>query len=165
MAQWILKANVKVVPRRTYRPLHTDEIHSEQEKKKREVFDTLIETRWGSSFKPPVNQENDAYAPYEDDEEEARYMPDIEEVVDSTGKSLDQQPVYDKIINVEVSLQQDEQLVIGKVKRRVLGPDGHVVGKYDNDQKLNSIVYEVGFPDGQVKDYAANIIAENIAVY
>eukprot|EP00957_Ditylum_brightwellii_P206322 15347828-Ditylum_brightwellii.AAC.1 len=70
MAQWVLKANGKVVPRRTCSPLHTDEIHSEQEKKKREVFDALIETRWGSSFKLPVNQEDDVYDPYEDDEEE-----------------------------------------------------------------------------------------------
>jgi hypothetical protein len=27
---------------------------------------------------------------------------------------------------------------------------------------LNSMVYEVEFPDGQIKDYAANVIAENI---
>eukprot|EP00957_Ditylum_brightwellii_P097231 7405187-Ditylum_brightwellii.AAC.1 len=36
MAQWVLKANGKVVPRRTCRLLHTDETHSEQEKKQRE---------------------------------------------------------------------------------------------------------------------------------
>eukprot|EP00957_Ditylum_brightwellii_P042430 3212845-Ditylum_brightwellii.AAC.1 len=60
-------------------------------------------------------------------------MPDIKEVVDLTGKHLDQQPAYDKIINAEVSLQQDEQLVLRKVKRRAFGPDCHIVGKYDND--------------------------------
>jgi hypothetical protein len=27
---------------------------------------------------------------------------------------------------------------------------------------LNSIIYEVEFPDGQVKEYAANVIAENM---
>eukprot|EP00957_Ditylum_brightwellii_P069840 5303891-Ditylum_brightwellii.AAC.1 len=89
-------------------------------------------------------------------------MPDIEEVVDLTRKPLDQQPAHGKIINAEVSLQQDKQLVLRKVKRRALGPDGHVVGKYDNDPRLNSIIYEVEFPDGQVKDYAANVIAENM---
>ena len=43
MAQWVLKANGKVVPRRTVRPLHVDELHSPQEIKKRETFDALIE--------------------------------------------------------------------------------------------------------------------------
>eukprot|EP00957_Ditylum_brightwellii_P129711 9894790-Ditylum_brightwellii.AAC.1 len=55
-----------------------------------------------------------------------------------------------------------EQLVLGKVKRRALGPDGHVVVKYNNDQRLNSIVYKVELPNGQVKDYAAKVIAENM---
>ena len=35
-------------------------------------------------------------------------------------------------------------------------------GSYDDNPFLNSIVYEVEFPDGQVKEYAANIIAENM---
>ena len=31
-----------------------------------------------------------------------------------------------------------------------------------NNPFLNSIIYDVEFPDGQVKEYAANIIAENM---
>jgi hypothetical protein len=45
MAQLILKANGKVVPRRSSRPLKVDEIHSPTEIKKRAVFDGLIERR------------------------------------------------------------------------------------------------------------------------
>eukprot|EP00957_Ditylum_brightwellii_P171858 13082906-Ditylum_brightwellii.AAC.1 len=89
-------------------------------------------------------------------------MSDIKEVVDLNGEPLDQQPACDKIINAEVSLWQNEQLVLRKLKRRALGPDGHVVGKYNNDPRLSYIVYEVEFPNGQVKDYAANVIAENM---
>ena len=33
---------------------------------------------------------------------------------------------------------------------------------YDDNPFLNTIIYEVEFPDGQVKDYAANVIAENM---
>eukprot|EP00957_Ditylum_brightwellii_P209699 15362838-Ditylum_brightwellii.AAC.1 len=61
-----------------------------------------------------MNQEDDVYDPYEGDEEEARSLHDTEEVVDSTGKPLDQQPAYDKIITAEVLIQQDEQLVLEK---------------------------------------------------
>ena len=52
MAQWVLKANGNVVPRRTLRPLKVDEVHSPTEAKKRETFTALIERRWGTSTKP-----------------------------------------------------------------------------------------------------------------
>jgi hypothetical protein len=39
MCQWILKANGKVVPRRSVRPLQTAEIHSPSELVKRQVFE------------------------------------------------------------------------------------------------------------------------------
>ena len=51
----------------------------------------------------------------------------------------------------------------GKVTQRAIGPDGQVTGTYDNNNPyLNSIFYDVEFPDGQVKAYAANITAENM---
>jgi hypothetical protein len=37
-----------------------------------------------------------------------------------------------------------------------------VTGSYDSNPYLNSMIYEVEFPDGQIKEYAANIIAENM---
>ena len=166
MSQWVLKANGKVVPRRTHRPLTVAEMHSPTEEKKRKVFTELIERRWGTSINPPKT-DNDAKADdefefYEDDDEQERAMPDIEDVVDANGHLLDQQPAYDAIINAEVRMQLGEEYVTGKVKQRALGPDGRVAGTYDENPILNSIVYEVEFPDGQVREYAANVIADNI---
>ena len=37
-----------------------------------------------------------------------------------------------------------------------------MAGTYDDNPFLNTIIYEVEFPDGQVKDNAANVIAENM---
>jgi len=37
-----------------------------------------------------------------------------------------------------------------------------IMGSYDDNRFLNSMIYEVEFPDGQIKEYAANIIAKNI---
>ena len=54
MAQWILKANGEVVPRRTLRSLKPEEIHSPIEQKKRDLFDELITCRWGTSLTPPL---------------------------------------------------------------------------------------------------------------
>ena len=53
-------------------------------------------------------------------------------------------------------------MTTGKVKHPALGPDGNMDGKYDNNLMLNSIMYEVEFADGTVKEYGANIIAENM---
>jgi hypothetical protein len=70
-------------------------------------------------------------------------------------------PAYDRILNSEVSLQLGEDMAVGKVARRALGPDGRVTGIYDENPMLNSMIYEIEFPDGQVKEYAANVITEN----
>ena len=80
---------------------------------------------------------------YEDEDEPARPIPDIEESVDANGRVLNQLPAHDRLLNAEVQLQHDDRVTTGKVKRRALGPDGNMVGKYDNNPMLNSIMYEV----------------------
>ena len=99
---------------------------------------------------------------YEDEDEPAKPIPDIEETVDANGRALNQLPAYDRLLNAEVQLQLDNKVTTGKVKSRALGSDGNMVGKYDNKPMLNSIMYEVEFAGGTVKEYGANIIAENI---
>jgi hypothetical protein len=124
----------------------------------------LIERRWGTSINPPpVSKDNaEEFEEYMDDDESPRIIPEIDEPVDSAGRLINQQPAYDRIISSEVQLQLGDAMSTGQVKRRALGPDGIVVGKYDDNPILNSIVYEVEFPDGQVKEYAANVIAANM---
>ena len=38
---------------------------------------------------------------------------------------------------------------------------GELIGTYDDNLILNSYLYEVEFPDGEVKQFAANILADN----
>ena len=170
MAQWVLKSNGKVLPRRSLRPLNPDEIHSDVEAAKRKLFDELIERRWGTSINPPNPISSDVSKDTDDNEweeaydndEDARVIPDVEDTVDSTGRLINQQPLYDRLINAEVQLQLGDQMSHGVVRRRSIGPDGRSHGEYDDNPFLNSIIYEVEFPDGQVREYAANVIAENI---
>ena len=37
-----------------------------------------------------------------------------------------------------------------------------VYNSYNENPLLNSIIYDVEFPDGQIKEYAANVIAQNM---
>eukprot|EP00957_Ditylum_brightwellii_P044121 3348025-Ditylum_brightwellii.AAC.1 len=80
----------------------------------------------------------------------------MEETVDANGTLIDQQPAYGRIINAEVKLHHKDHITTGKVKRRALGSDGRTAGSYHYNPMLNSTVYEVEFPDGEVKEYAAN---------
>eukprot|EP00957_Ditylum_brightwellii_P187507 14279826-Ditylum_brightwellii.AAC.1 len=63
----------------------------------------------------------------------------MEETVDAIGTLIDQQPAYNKIINAAVT-----------------------AGSYHDNPMLNFTPYEVEFPDIEVKEYAANMIAENM---
>ena len=74
---------------------------------------------------------------YEDNNEEPRTVPDIEDLVDFNGSLINQLPTYDCLLNTEVQLQLGEELRIGKVKCHALGPEGKVVGKYDDNPFLN----------------------------
>ena len=165
MCQWILKANGRVVPRRSHRPLTIAERHSPVEVKKRKVFNTLIERRWGTTINPPKSREESGrltFNGYEDDDEPERIVQEIEDAVDANGWLINQNPAYDQIIHAEVRLQQGDRLVTGVVKKRAIGPDGQTFGTYDDNPARNTTIYEVEFPDGEVKEYSTNVIAENI---
>ena len=49
---------------------------------------------------------------------------------------------------------------MARVIRRSLDSEGRAIGNLHGN--LNSLVYDVEFPDGAVKQYAANVIAENL---
>ena len=88
--------------------------------------------------------------------------PDHEDILDSMGRILEQQPAFDKIINVEVMIQTGDEMAMGKVARRSLDADGRTTGTYHDNPFLNTITYDVEFSDGQIKEYGTNIIAENM---
>jgi len=136
---------------------------AETEVTKRRIFDELIVKRHGTSINPPLvtDDEDSSFTEYEDDEVNPRIIPEIDDPVDASSRAIDQQPMYDWLIHAEIMMQQDDNLKNAKVIGRSVGPDGLTpAGTYHNNPILNSIVYDIEFPDGQVKEYAANIIAD-----
>ena len=87
---------------------------------------------------------------------------ETEDVMDAVGKQLNQNLAYDRNINSEVALQIDSEVKKGKVVRCAMGPDGKVTGTYDDNPILNTVLYDIEFLDGQVREYAANAIAEDM---
>ena len=51
---------------------------------------------------------------------------------------------------------------MAKVVRRSIDRDGNIIGDLDKTPSLHSLVYDIDFPDGTVKQYAANAIAGNL---
>ena len=70
--------------------------------------------------------------------------------------------MYDMLLNAEVQMKLGEDIAYGKVKQCTLGADRKAIGTYDDNPALNTMIYEVEFPDGQVKEYSANNIAQNM---
>ena len=47
------------------------------------------------------------------------------------------------------------------VKERSVGPEGTIEGRYDDNSTLNSMIYDLEFPDGTIREYSTNE-AENM---
>ena len=96
---------------------------------------------------------------YDDEDEQATVnVVPAADAVDSTGRPINQQSVTDLLINAEVLLPQGDSQQMAKIIRRSIDSDGLVIGEFSDNPILNSLVYDVEFPDGVVKQYAANVI-------
>ena len=78
------------------------------------------------------------------------------------GNDIDHQPAYDQSINAEMQLQQGNEMKNTKVIRRSPGHDGKNVDTYSSIPIHNTIIYDVMFTEGAIKEYAANVSAENM---
>ena len=170
MAQWILTSKGTVVPRRSCRRLTQLELDSDSEKKRRDLYDKIISSKLGDCLRlPPTPSDRPkasdtnahSYDSRNSDEEEPRDLVD-EDPLDESGIPVFENSYGDTLINAEVLLPQGEELRKARVRKRIIGTDGNEIGEYDSNPLLNTLIYEVEFPDGTVRDYGANVIAENL---
>ena len=164
MSQAVLTSKGTVIPRRTLRKLRKEEIHSESEKRKRALFNDIIAMKLGDSMTkatalPPPSE----HVPYSDGvEPESVKLPEDNDPLDNEGRSVFEKPITDQYINAELNLPQGDDIRNAKVIGRSKDGNGETVGVYDENPFLNTVVYDVQFPDGEIKEYAANVIAENM---
>ena len=123
ICQWVLKANGKVVPRRTCVPLTTAQWMSPVEIHWRKIFEDLIEGRFGNTVNPIKENwkiprhdidPNDDFIEYEDDDKEPITVPEIHEAVDSRGHAINTNPAYDALLNTEFIMQNGNKWDKGK---------------------------------------------------
>jgi hypothetical protein len=145
--------------------------------RKRAEFDAAIKQKLGDSFSLPThvqpqqagdskdasNPQDETFDPFTGVEEPHIEVPEAD-CVDATGKPILQKSLADTLIHSEVLLPHGEDLQMAKVSRRSVNPEGRVISNANDNPLLNTLMYDVEFPDGNIKKYAANIIAENVLV-
>ena len=119
MAQFILKINGQVVPRRTTKPLTKEEWESESEQKKRTSFDAAIKTKFGDSISlPPIDESIDLgigdfmMEPNESREEAIQDVTIVEDEdpLDANETLMFEEPIDDILINAECRLPLKDHL-------------------------------------------------------
>ena len=66
------------------------------------------------------------------------------------------------LIHAKVLLPKGDNVQSTKVQGKIKDNDGNIVGTFDYNPILDSIIYDVEVPDGADKKYAANVIDENM---
>ena len=169
MANWILTQNGQVIPRRSIRRLTKNEISesNEVEAAKRASFTADITSKLGDSVKLPskplpLQEDPDWNAEPYGDEESPTNEPFEADLVDAAGRPIMLNSITDALINAEVLLDKDDSAALAKVVRRAVDSQGRMIGEWNANPILNTLVYECEFNDGTIKEYAANTIASNI---
>jgi hypothetical protein len=59
-------------------------------------------------------------------------------------------------------LPNDDSQAIAWVVQQATDEDGHLIGTFNENPLLNTLLYECEFNDGSTREYAAKTIASNI---
>ena len=97
---------------------------------------------------------------YEDEIESPTTVPEAD-LIGTAGNHINQKLLMDMMMNDEISIPQGEKVSMGKVICCADNEHRNLIGTYDDNPILNSHLYEVEFPDGEVKEFSENILAEN----
>jgi len=69
---------------------------------------------------------------------------------------------FDKYISAEVLLPRGDCMVLGKIINRKRDADDNPIGVAHSNPIFDTCLYQVQFPQGQVEEYSANVITQNL---
>ena len=100
-----------------------------------------------------VNAVTPEYEPYEDDDESNQHQWDPDDFDINT---------YDGSMTAQISLPRDEKLELGTVLHRKRDGEGKLISHSHVNPIMESSIYDVVFSDGEVLEYLAHVINENL---
>ena len=122
----------------------------------------IIFNKLGEFIRAPEKSIKD-YVPYYDNvDPDSVNLPDNNDQINKDGTSVFEKPITDQWINAKLKLPQGENFQNAKVISQSKDGNGEPVGSYDINPFLNTTIYDVEFPDGEIREYCANIMAENM---
>jgi hypothetical protein len=158
LCYYVLPANGKPLVRSSVQALTPEElqsvsIHQAIHALDQSILAAIPETSTGAKKLPADLLYNEALQDiYEPFEPEA----DKPEIADYTPET------YDALISAEVLLPHEDILVPAIVTGRKRDQQGNPIGTAHSNPSIDTRIYEVTFPDGHIKEYTANIIAQNL---
>ena len=175
MAQWILKDTMRIVPRRSVRPLTEAETRNESIKLEQTRFMEKCRKTHGDKLTivQPIKVEtvededddeddNSVFIPYEDYQTPPRTMPP-QDITDDNGEYIGLNIITDQLIGMEVVFDQGKRRhATGTIISKCVNENGRPIGTYDHNPKLNSCIYNVELKDGTTDIISANNIANEI---
>jgi hypothetical protein len=99
--------------------------------------------------------------PYEDDHETKFHVSDAN-LKDAAGKPFENKLLADTLINTEVLLPNKDSQAITRVVQQATDENGRLIGTFNENHLLNTLLYEGEFDDGTTRECAAYSIASNI---
>jgi len=157
MSQMILTEGLQFLPIQTIQKLTPAERNDPVVREKIKILDEKIAKRFGDSTGKSNIVVEDVDEDDEDDNERIPVENDSPKILD-----MDDFEDVDQYIGMEVCLPLNgEYMTAGTVVSRAIS-DGKVKGRFDKNPILDTRIYDVKFPDGSIKQYSANIIAQNM---
>ena len=172
MSYWILPISANPITRTTVRRLTPQELESRDIQRQMDDFTRIIEEKIGKDTEKPIkvpakaetatvgismidvsDVQTPVYERYEDDEEKTEAIPEPDDF-EPEG--------YDAYVTSRVALPRGDRPEIATVLKRKRNAEGVPIGRSNGNPMLDTSVYEVQFEDGQVLEYSANVIAENL---
>jgi hypothetical protein len=101
----------------------------------------------------------------EEDTADFEGLPPLDEPDDESNLpplDVDYEEIMDPLINAEIILHQGDGIALARISEKKRAHDGSPIGHKNKNQLLDSQIYIVKFPDGEMKDVGFNILAEHI---
>ena len=166
MSQYILNAKGKIIPRRSVRPLTTEELYNSEEIAEREKFDSIIKSKFGNHLEfPDTNADEkltlEDFIDVDEDVVNKPFWIDGDPV-SNEGKSKFEQPVNDLLVGIELNMPQVDEIRRTKVIRASQDSQGKTIGEHNANPLISTLAYDIQFDNGEIQQVGANIIAQNL---
>jgi len=144
-----------------------DPIEEETEDELYQVWLDDSEDFGGFMTEESVDGEAEALSALVSEVKDLEFWVPYADVFSASGETLGEQSLTDTLIGVEILLPRSgekgaESKALCKVLRRSVSNDGSTTGIYDENPALNTMIYDIQFPDEMIEQYGANIIAQNV---